>query len=416
MEKHRPNLQQYEDIYRHLHSSPELSGQEEQTAALAASHLTKLGYKVHAHIGGHGVAGVLHNGPGPTILLRADMDALPVEEKTNLSYASKKVTTDKDGVKKPLMHACGHDFHTTSLMAAAQVLYSVRENWSGTLICLFQPSEEYLNGAKAMIDDGLYNKIPKPDLVLAQHVLRMREGTVSIRSGPLLTAADSFDVRVFGRGGHGSAPHTCIDPIIIGSSIVTRLQGIVSREVAPGQLAVVTVGSIQAGHTANIIPDYLDLKINIRTYNPSIRDIVIKAITRIIETECKASGATEKPSIKCVVSSPATINDDQTVKTLRSSFGSYFQDRLVETEPATASEDFSLLATAVGAPYVMWTYGGMDGKTWDEAVETNTVNQLPGNHSPFFAPVIQPTLQTGVDAMTVGALTFLGQKQRTNKL
>ncbi|KAI9373548.1 hypothetical protein BJX61DRAFT_375567 [Aspergillus egyptiacus] len=409
--RHRPDLGPYESVYRKLHSIPELSGQEEQTSLLAANHLSHLGFEVHDKIGGYGVAGVLRNGPGPTVLLRADMDALPLEEKTGLPYASHRTVKNKEGDSVPVMHACGHDTHVTGLMGSAELLYSARDHWSGTLVVIFQPSEEELSGAQAMLDDGLYSKIPKPDIVLAQHVMRMKTGTVGVRPGRLLTASDAFDVRIYGRGGHASAPHTCIDPIVIGAAIVTRLQSIVSREVTPGELAVVTCGSIQAGHAANIIPDHLDLKLSVRTYDPEVRDRVNTAIKRIIESECEASGATEKPLIKHVRHAPATFNDERTVRNLKETFGSYFGENLVETEPAAASEDFSLLARAVGAPYVMWQFGGIDGKTWDDAVATGKMAELPSNHSPFFAPAIEPTLVTAIDAMAVGALTFLTLKR-----
>ncbi|GIK05537.1 hypothetical protein Aspvir_009650 [Aspergillus viridinutans] len=409
IEKYRPDLTPFEKTYRHIHHSPELSGQEEQTSATAASHLKNLGFDVHTHIGGYGVAGVLHNGPGPTVLLRADMDALPVEEKTGLPYASTKTAKDPDGETVPVMHACGHDTHVVSLMASASLLHAAREHWSGTLICLFQPAEENVSGARAMIEDGLYDKVPKPDVVLGQHLVRMKTGTVSVRAGRLLTAADSIEVRVYGRGGHGSAPQSCIDPIVIGAAIVTRLQSVVSREVTPGELAVVTCGSIHAGHKANIIPDQLDLKLSVRTYDKATRERVIAGIKRIVEAECAAAGVVEKPSVDIVESTPATINDEPTVRALKKTFGAYFQENLVESEPIAASEDFSLLARALGVPYVMWTYGGVDEKTWEDAVAKGTVNELPSNHSPFFAPCIQPTLRTAVDAMSLGALTFLRQ-------
>ncbi|KAF7173487.1 hypothetical protein CNMCM6106_007565 [Aspergillus hiratsukae] len=407
IEKYRPDLTPFEETYRQIHASPELSGQEEQTSATAASHLKTLGFDVHTHIGGYGVAGVLRNGPGPTVLLRADMDALPVEEKTGLPYASTKTAIDPDGETVPVMHACGHDTHVVCLMASASLLHAAREHWSGTLICVFQPAEEYMSGARAMVEDGLYERVPKPDIVLAQHLVRMKAGTVSIRAGRLLTAADAIDIRVYGRGGHGSAPQSCIDPIVIGAAIVTRLQSIVSREVTPGELAVVSCGSIHAGHKSNIIPDELELKLSVRTYDKATRERVIACIKRIVEAECEASGAVEKPSVEIVSSVPATINDEATVRALKETFGSYFQEDLVEAEPISASEDFSLLATAVGAPYVMWTYGGVDAETWDDAVDKGTVNELPNNHSPLFAPCIQPTLRTAVDAMSLGALTFL---------
>ncbi|CAI7670554.1 unnamed protein product [Penicillium bialowiezense] len=406
IDRYRPDIQPFEEVYRHIHANPELSGQEEQTAKIASDHLQSLGFEVTTKIGGHGVSGVLRNGSGPTILVRADMDALPVKEKTGLPYASKKEIKDESG-SKAVMHACGHDFHVACLMAASTLLHSARDHWSGTLICIFQPAEEHLDGAQAMLTDGLYEKIPKPDIVLAQHVVRMRAGTVNLHAGPLLTAADAYDVRVYGRGGHGSAPQTTIDPIVIGASIVTKLQSIVSREVTPGKLAIVTCGSIHAGTSSNIIPAHLDLQLNVRTFDADVRKQVCGAIHRIIEAECVAAGAVEKPSIKRTFSTPSTINDGKTVDTLRETFGPYFGDKLVTMDPPAASEDFSLLATAVGAPYVMWMWGGVDEKVWDDAVDKGTLDQLPGNHSPFFAPVLQPTLKTGIDAMALGALTFL---------
>ncbi|KAJ5129442.1 Amidohydrolase [Penicillium bovifimosum] len=407
---HRPDLKPFEEIYRHLHTEPELSGQEEQTAKIASDHLKALGFEVHTNIGGHGVAGVLRNGTGRTILLRADMDALPVKEQTGLPYASTRYAKAKDGTRKPVMHACGHDSHVTALMAVATLLLRSTQHWRGTLICIFQPAEEDLGGAQAMLDDGLYDLIPKPDLVLAQHVTRMRAGTLSLRAGPLLTAADAFDVRVFGRGGHGSAPHTTIDPIVIGAAIVTKLQTIVSREVAPGKLAVVTCGSIHSGSSPNIIPAYLDMQLNVRTYDEDVRKRVWASIHRIIQAECQAAGAVQKPEIKLIYSTPSTINDGMTIDALRDTFQPYFGGRLVDMEPPTASEDFSLLATAVGAPYVMWMFGGTDPQTWDDAVAKGTVDELPSNHSPFYAPVIQPTLRTAVDALALGALTFLSRE------
>lgn len=403
-------MKTFEGFYRNLHSFPELSGQEERTSTTAAEYLNSLDFEVHTHIGGYGVAGVFRNGDGPTVLLRADMDALPMEEETGVPYASTRVMKDRNGIERPVAHSCGHDFHVTALVAAASLLHSARGEWAGTLVCVFQPSEEELNGAQGMIEDGLYEKIPKPNVVLAQHVLRMRAGSVSVKSGRLLTAADTFDVRIYGRGGHGSAPHTTVDPILIGASIVMRLQGIVSREVAPGETAVVSCGSIQSGHASNIIPSVLDLKLNVRTYDENVRKNVIASIKRIIEAECHAGRAVKDARVECSSSSPATINDDEMVEQLKGTFGSYFKDNMVESEPATASEDFSLLATTVGAPYVMWTFGGIDEKKWDEAEANGTLSELPGNHSPYFVPALQPTLRTGVDAMAVGALTFLKRK------
>ncbi|KAL4860938.1 hypothetical protein BDV12DRAFT_191407 [Aspergillus spectabilis] len=376
IQRHRPILEDYERIYRDIHSSPELSGEEQQTSRTAGKHLQDLGFEVHANIGGYEVAGILKNGPGATILLRADMDALPMKEKTGLPYASTRVAKDNNGNSRPVAHACGHDFHVVSLMASAALLCSAREEWSGTLICVFQPAEETLSGAQAMIDDGLFDKIPKPDLVLAQYVMRMRAGQVSVCSGRLLTAADSFET-------------------------------IVSREVNPHDLAIVSCGSINAGFNANIIPDECIIRINVRTYNPKTRKRVIDSIKRIVKAECLASGAPEEPTIVPLSSTPATINDKETATALEKVFGSYFKNNLTEMDPATASEDFSILAAAANVPYVMWTFGGIDEQKWDDAHENDSINEIGNNHSPYFAPVLQPTLKTGVDAMSLSALHFL---------
>ncbi|KAL4943938.1 hypothetical protein BDV06DRAFT_210688 [Aspergillus oleicola] len=384
IKKYRPNFEPYESIYRELHSAPELSGQEKETSSLVASHLQKHNFEVHSNIGGYGVAGVLKNGNGPTVLLRADMDALPLQEKTNLPYASHRTVKNKVGMNVPVMHGCGHDTHVTAMMGAAELLSSAKDTWSGTLLIIFQPSEEELSGAQAMIADGLYDKIPKPDVALAQHVMRMKSGTVAIRPGRLLTATDAFDINIHGRGGHGSSPQACIDPIVIGASIIMRLQSIVSREITPGELAIVSCGSIQAGHVANVIPDTCEIKLSVRSYDPKTRERLNSAIKRIVEAECAASGAPKRPDIKHTVTATATVNDEGSVKTLNSTFGSYFGSNLVETEPTTASEDFSLLAR-------------------------ERLDEMPGNHSPFFAPVIQPTILTAVDAMALGALTLLGR-------
>ncbi|KAL4964619.1 putative zinc metallopeptidase [Aspergillus stella-maris] len=410
--KHHPDIKPYESIYRDLHRSPELSGQEKETSTLAASHLRKHNYEVHENIGGYGVAGVLRNGEGPTVLIRADMDALPVLEKTGLPYASCKVVKGKDGVKVPVMHGCGHDTHVAAMLGAIELLSSARNEWKGTLVVVFQPSEEELSGAKAMLDDGLYdrNLIPKPDVVLAQHVIRMKAGTVGIKPGRLLTATDAFEITIHGRGGHGSSPQSCIDPIVIGASVITRLQSIVSREVTPGELAILSCGCIQAGHVANVIPDTCVIKLSVRSYDPKTREKLKSAIKRIVEAECAASGTERKPDLKHTIEAPATVNDEDITEKITSSFSAYFGDKLVDTEPTTASEDFSLLARAVGAPYVMWLFGGVDPEIWERAVQSDKVDELPGNHSPFFAPVVRLTLGTAVDAMALGALTFLGRK------
>lgn len=283
-------LDSYEDLYKHIHSHPELSLHEAETASTVSKHPSLKHYTVHTGIGGHGVAGVLSNGDGPTVLLRADMDALPVKEDTGLEYASKvtmKDTTD-DGKVKPVMHACGHDMHVTCLLAAAEWLASeeVRGKWAGTLIVVFQPNEERGEGARAMVDGGLYQKVPVPDVVLGQHVMPFRTGRVAVRVGTMIAAADSYKITVFGRGGHGSMPHLCIDPVVLASSIVMRLQGLVAREVNPQDVGVVTVGSLQVGESENVIADRGVLKVDIRTQRVETREKLKKAVRRIVEKVC----------------------------------------------------------------------------------------------------------------------------------
>ncbi|KAL9603601.1 MAG: hypothetical protein Q9219_001104 [cf. Caloplaca sp. 3 TL-2023] len=408
------DLEPYETLYKYLHSHPELSWQEEKTAAKAASHLDSLnaGYEIHTSIGGHGLAGVLRNGRGKTILLRADMDALPVKEDTDLDYASTMTMRDSDGLVKPVMHACGHDFHVTALLAAAERLAKLKGCWSGTLIVLFQPAEERGGGAQAMVEDGLYNRIPVPDIVLGQHVMALRAGSVGCRIGNIMSEADSFKITLFGRGGHGSAPHRAApDPVVLAASVVMKLQTIVSREVDPDHFAVVTVGSLQAGHTENIISDKAEIRVNVRTQNHEVRNRVLAAVRRIVKGECEASGCVKEPLFEGTAKFPLSINDETVTESVHSSFAEFFRDRFdPNTSCSTASEDYSILGSSQGKPSCFWFFGGMDEQIWDETKERGRlIEEIPMNHSPFFAPVIQPTLRTGIDAMCVAALTFLKQ-------
>ncbi|KAI4248409.1 MAG: hypothetical protein L6R40_000968 [Gallowayella cf. fulva] len=401
----------YEALYKHFHSQPELSYQEAQTAAKAASLLRSLnsGYEVHTSIGGHGLAGVLHNGTGKTVLLRADMDALPVKEDTGLEYASRVTMRDKDDVIKPVMHACGHDFHVTALLAAAERLAKLKDSWSGTLIVLFQPNEERSGGAQAMVDDGLYDKVPVPDIVLGQHVMARRTGSVGCRIGNIMSEADSFKITLFGRGGHGSMPHRTVDPVVMAASVVMKLQTIVSREVDPDQFAVVTVGSLQAGQTENIIADKAEVRVNVRTQNHGVRNRILAAIRRVVKGECEASGATKDPLIEETTHFPLSVNDETVTKRVHESFEAFFGERFDPNTPcSTASEDYSILGSSQGKPCCFWFFGGTDAKTWDEAEMRGSLTEdIPVNHSPFFAPVIQPTLATGVETLCIAALTFL---------
>ncbi|KAL8713815.1 MAG: hypothetical protein Q9225_006703 [Loekoesia sp. 1 TL-2023] len=410
IEQHRPKLAFYESAYRDLHRHPELSEQERRTSSIAAKHLQKLGYTVHQHIGGYGLIGVLNNGPGPAVLLRADMDGLPVLEKTGLDYASNETMKDADGHEVPVMHACGHDMHITCLMAAAELLHAARSRWNGTLICLFQPAEEFGVGAQRMVDDGLYTKydIPKPDIVLGQHVLHLyKSGTIALAPGPILAAVEGIKIRVFGKGGHGSMPQNSIDPIVIASHIVVRLQTIVSRELQPGKLGVITCGKFQAGTASNVIPDYADLELTVRSYETKIQKQLLDAIERIVHAECDASGSPQPPTFTYFTHVPATVNDTIQTKVLDTSFSTYFKDNAGPMEPLPGSEDFSVLARAIKVPSVFWALGSCDPAKWNEANKTGDFKDIPGNHSAEFAPVIEPTLRTGVDALALAALTFL---------
>ncbi|KAI1836683.1 hypothetical protein DTO006G1_7381 [Penicillium roqueforti] len=403
------DLNPYEALYKHFHTHPELSLQEKATSERIASHLCQLGsYEVQTNIGGYGLVGTLKNGPGKAILLRADMDALPVKELTGLPYASSETMADADGNEKPVMHACGHDMHITCLLAAAEVLARTRNAWSGTLIVLFQPNEERGGGAQAMVDDGLYSKIPMPDYVFGQHVMRMRAGSVGSRPGTIMAAADSLKITLYGRGGHGSQPHQTVDPVLLAAHVVVRLQGIVSREVDANDLAVVTVGSLQAGQTENIIADRAEIGIDFRTVKLETREKILAAIRRIVEAECVASGSPKPPLFTPTRRFPPTDNDKHVASQLAASFADHFEDFDGDTPRTNVSEDFSTLGTSQGLPCSFWFIGGIDPGLWDKGQKNEIpMEEIPGNHSALFAPVIQPTMKTGVDALCIAALTFL---------
>lgn len=397
-----------EQLYKQVHERPELSHQEEQTAALAAERLKAAGFDVHAAVGGTGVVGVLHNGDGPTVLLRADMDALPVKEETGLSYASTVTATGADGEPVPVMHACGHDMHVACLAGAADLLAGQREAWHGTLVALFQPAEETGDGARGMIDDGLAGLIPKPDVAFAQHILPAPAGIVGTHSGPVLSAADSMRITVYGRGGHGSMPQATVDPVVLAAMIVVRLQTVVSRVTPPSETAVLTVGSIQAGTKSNVIPDRAVLQLNIRTYSESTRQTVLDAIRRIVAAECAASDSPKDPEFEMFDQFPLTENDAVTTAKVASAFADHFGDRAVTMGLQTASEDFSDIPVALGTPYSYWGVGCIDAAAYEKAERAGRVAQeIPVNHSAQFAPVIQPTLDTGTQALVVAALAWL---------
>jgi len=397
-----------EALYRDLHQHPELSFQEHRTAKMVSDKLNELGYDVTENIGGTGVVGILRNGDGASVLMRADMDALPVEEATGLPYASTVRGTDAAGNDVSVMHACGHDVHVACLLGAAALLAGGKDHWRGTAIALFQPAEELGRGAAAMVDDGLALTVGAVDIALAQHVGPGPAGFVGTCSGPLLAAADGIRVTVYGRGGHGAMPQATIDPVVLAAMIVVRLQTIVSREVAPSDSVVLTVGSIHSGTKSNIIGDQAVLELSLRTYDEAVRATVIAAIKRIVIAECQASDSPKEPEFEFCDRFPVTVNDDAVTGRVHEAFTAHFGDRAVSIPPISASEDFDDIPKALGVPYTYWTFGGADVAEFTRAAEAGRIAQdIPVNHSPTFGPVIQPTLDTGTEALVVAALAWL---------
>src|SRR4051794_18971591 len=397
-----------EALYKDVHAHPELSMQETRTAGLAADRLRAAGYEVTTGVGKTGVVGLLRNGDGPTVMLRADMDALPVEEATGLPYASKVKMKDREGNTVPVGHMCGHDMHVAWLAGATALFAEVREAWRGTLMAVFQPGEETAEGAQAMIDDGLFERFPKPAVVLGQHVMVGPAGTVAGRIGAITSAADSLQIRLFGRGAHGSMPQASIDPVVMAAATVMRLQTIVSREVAAAEAAVVTIGSLQAGTKENVIPDEAIIKLNVRTFDAGVRKRVLAAIERIVNAEAEASGAPRPPEITTLDHYPLNVNDRDASKRVVDAFRRHFSaDRVRQTGAAPASEDFGSFGTEWHSPSVFWFVGGTDPDLYAKAKAANRLNELPVNHSPKFAPVIHPTLQTGVETLVVASRAWL---------
>ncbi|WP_406508947.1 amidohydrolase [Streptomyces sp. NBC_00212] len=389
-------------LYRDLHAHPELSFAEHRTAAEVADRAREFGCEVTTGVGRTGVVAVLKNGPGPTVLLRADFDALPVRERTGLDYAS-----TVDGV----MHACGHDMHVTCLLGALKLLADSRSLWSGTVLGVFQPAEEIAQGARAMLDDGLYERFGTPDVVLGQHVGPFPAGLVGAHAGPAFAATDGLKVVMYGKGAHGSRPETSVDPVVMAASTVLRLQTIVSREIPGGETAVVTVGALNAGTKDNIIPDEAELKINIRTYKEDVRARVLAAVERIVRGEAAVAGAEREPDITGIDSFPVVVNDADAVARTMAAVGAVIgEDKVLDPGPVTGSEDVGLFGTEAGVPVCYWLFGGADAEAFGAAFAAGTLDQdIPSNHSPFFAPLVEPTLTTGVTALTTAALAWLGE-------
>jgi hippurate hydrolase len=384
-------------LYLDLHQNPELSAHETQTAAKLAERLRSAGYDVTEHVGGTGVVAILKNGAGPTIMLRTELDALPVEEKTGLAYASKVHAKDDAGHDVPVMHACGHDLHMASLLGAAEIMAHSKTTWHGTLMLIGQPAEETIGGAKAMIGDGLFTRFPKPDVAVALHVGNAEAaGTASITPGIYNTNADSLRITIYGKGGHGSAPHTAIDPIVIASRTILALQTIVSREVKPGEMAVVTVGYIQAGTKNNIIPDHAEMGLTVRTFKQDVRKQVLAAIERITKAEAAAAGAPREPLVEHYEGTDLVYNNPALAARLRAPLEAALgKGKVITGEPITPSEDFSYFIEQ-GVPGFYFSLGGADPEKLAQAKASGVL--LPSNHSPLFTPDVEPSLHAGIAA------------------
>src|SRR5512138_1371302 len=401
-------LPDLESLYKDVHAHPELSMQETRTATVAADRLRAAGYEVTTGVGKTGVVGLLRNGDGPTVMLRADMDALPVKEATGLPYASTATSTDQEGKTVPVMHACGHDMHVTWLAGAASLLARARDTWRGTVLAVFQPAEETGEGAQAMLDGGLVARFPRPDVILGQHVMVGSAGVVGWRAGVVTSAGDSFQIRLFGRGAHGSMPQASIDPVVMAASTVLRLQTIVSRELAAAEAAVVTVGALQAGTKENVIPDEALIKLNVRTFDEGVRARVLAAIERIVKAEAAASGSPRPPEITPLDRYGLVRNDPEATRRVVASFGRSFPpERVQEVEPTSASEDFGCFGAEWHVPSVFWFVGGTDPDTYGKAQAAGRLGELPTNHNPRFAPVLHPTLRAGVEAAIAAAGAWL---------
>lgn len=404
-----------EAFYEDLHAHPELSFAEHRTAGIMAERLGSLGYDVTTGIGGTGVVATMSNGEGPTVLLRADIDALPVKEATGLAYASEATAVNDDGETVPVAHACGHDMHATWLIGAATVLAAHRDQWTGKLLLVVQPAEEIGTGADAMIDDGLYERFGTPTVALGQHVVPSPAGSVLHRSGPIMAASDAMKITLHGHGGHGSSPHTTVDPVVMAASTVMKLQTIVSRDIDPGATAVVTVGTMHAGTKENIISDRAELTLSVRTFEPEVRERVLANIERIAEGEAASYGAPQPPEFDTMYSFPATENDPTATDLVAAAFDEHFgPQRSMQAPMATGSEDFGMFGRRGGYPSVFWFVGGTDPEQWNAASAAGRVNEdVPFNHSANFAPVQHPTMETGIETLITAALCWLSPDAET---
>ena len=406
------DMPQLMTLYRDLHANPELSMQEVRSPAKLAAEARKLGFKVTEKVGKTGVVAVMQNGPGPVLMIRADMDGLPVVEQTGLPFASKVRATARSGVETGVMHACGHDTHMTSWIGTARRLAAMKDRWSGTLVLILQPGEETGEGAKAMLDDGLYSRFPKPSTVIAFHdAAALPAGVIGVTPGYALANVDSVDITVKGVGGHGAYPQTTRDPIVLASRIVTTLQTLVARENNPADPAVVTVGSFQAGAKHNIIPDEAKLQLTVRSYTPEVRKLLLDGIRRIARGEAIAAGMPEDRmpvvTIREAEYTPSTFNTEKLSNRALELFAENFgKDRVVKTPAVMGGEDFSRywLADKSVESLIFWV-GGTPRDKW--AAAAGDASKLPSLHSPFWAPDAEAVISTATEAMTLAALDVL---------
>ncbi len=402
----KSHLPELVDVYCDYHRSPELSNREEETAAKLANFLKQAGCEVHSGVGGHGVVGILKNGPGPTLMLRTDLDALPVTENTGLVYGSQVKVVNADGTQTGVMHACGHDIHITNLIGVAQYLASHKSDWSGTILFVGQPAEERGEGARRMLAEGLFEKFPKPDMALALHVdATLAAGKIAYRPGYTLANVDSVDITMHGRGGHGASPHSTIDPIVQAAQLIVSLQTLVSRELDPVTPGVVTVGSIHGGTKHNVIPDDCHLQLTVRSYSDEVRRSLLDGIRRKAEAVAQGANA-PKPTVKVREEefTPALFNDEKLVErvlpSLKKAIGA---ENVVLAEPAMGGEDFSRYGRA-GVPIFMFRLGSVEPQRLAGYQRTGAV---PSLHSAVYYPDPEPTLQTGITAMTTAVLDLL---------
>lgn len=409
------------DTYRDLHRHPELSLCEHRTAARIVEELRAMeaatgagdhrhgGFEIIEGLGVTGVIAVLRAGQGPTVLLRADIDGLPVREETGLEWASVETGVAYDGGEPtPVMHACGHDTHIAALLGTLRLLLDAREDWSGTVVAVFQPAEEQHNGAERMVADGLIDRIPTPEVALGQHVMPGPADGVEIAPGPIMAASDDFRVTLRGRGAHASAPHLGLDPVVMAASLIMRLQTVVSRHTDPQSTAVVSVGRVLSGTKNNIIPDEAVIEGTVRSFDPEVSRRCRELITRMAQAEALAHDA-EEPVVEFYDQLPVTDNDPAAVETVRTALIDEFGEAQVAQMPRrSGAEDFSVLPHAFGIPYAYWGFGAVDPRAWHASAAPEA--DFPGNHSPFFAPTAEQSLRTGVRAMTAAAWAWLAAR------